>query len=114
MGVLGEELGAYFGGEAMDFSVPLRLSGTPFQVLVWRALMEIPYGASVSYGDLAERLGVKNGQRAVGMANRTNPVAVVVPCHRVVQATGALCGYAGGLWRKQRLLGLEAGQRGLF
>lgn len=111
---LGVQLGEYFAGTRQGFEIPLRLMGTPFQVRVWKALLAIPFGKTVCYSELAERLGVKNGQRAVGMANRVNPVAVVVPCHRVVQADGQLCGYAGGLWRKQHLLGLESGQRGLF
>ncbi len=105
---------AYFAGNLEVFTIPLQLRGTPFQLSVWRALQEIPYGVTICYSDLAERLGVKSGQRAVGMANRTNPVAIIVPCHRVIQASGALCGYAGGLWRKQRLLGMEAGQHSLF
>ncbi|ARU39843.1 hypothetical protein CCB80_01285 [Armatimonadetes bacterium Uphvl-Ar1] len=109
-----EQMGAYLVGDREEFDVPLRLMGTPFQVRVWKALQDVPFGATVCYSDLAERLGVRNGQRAVGMANRVNPVAVIVPCHRVIQADGQLCGYAGGLWRKQQLLGLESGQRGLF
>lgn len=108
------QVGEYFGGEREVFDIPLRLLGTPFQVRVWKALQAVPFGSTLCYSELAERLGVKNGQRAVGMANRVNPVAVIVPCHRVIQADGQLCGYAGGLWRKQQLLGLESGQRGLF
>lgn len=108
------EILEYFDGVRTEFSVPLGLVGTPFQVRVWRGLIEIGYGSTVCYSELALKLGVKNGQRAVGMANRVNPIAVIVPCHRVIQADGQLCGYAGGLWRKQQLLGLESGQRGLF
>ncbi len=104
----------YFDGRRQDFDLPMRLLGTPFQVRVWKSLRLVPFGTTVCYSELAERLGVKNGQRAVGMANRVNPVAIVVPCHRVIQSDGHLCSYAGGLWRKQQLLGLESGQRGLF
>lgn len=109
-----EQLSEYFDNKRAEFSVPIRLTGTPFQVHVWRTLEEVTYGQTICYSELAERVGVKNGQRAVGMANRQNPVAILVPCHRVIQADGQLCGYAGGLWRKQQLLGLESGQRGLF
>lgn len=108
------ELVAYFAGTLKDFTIPLRLVGTEFQRTVWNALMKIPYGQSLSYSDLATRVGVKNGQRAVGKANGDNPIAILVPCHRVVRADGDLCGYAGGLWRKQRLLAIESGQVGLF
>jgi methylated-DNA-[protein]-cysteine S-methyltransferase len=104
----------YFDNRRQEFDLPMRLLGTPFQVRVWKSLRAVPFGTTLCYSELAERLGVKNGQRAVGMANRVNPVAIVVPCHRVIQADGQLCGYAGGLWRKQQLLGLESGQRGLF
>ncbi len=108
------QLEEYFDNQRQEFDLPMRLLGTPFQVRVWKTLRAVPFGTTVCYSELAERLGVKNGQRAVGMANRVNPVAIVVPCHRVIQADGQLCGYAGGLWRKQQLLGLESGQRGLF
>lgn len=111
---VGFQLDEYFSGKREEFDIPVRLIGTPFQVRVWKVLQAIPYGKTVCYSEIAERLGVRNGQRAVGMANRVNPVAVIVPCHRVIQADGQLCGYAGGLWRKQHLLGLESGQRGLF
>ena len=90
------------------------MKGTKFQREVWKALCEIPFGQTLSYSDLASRVGVKNGQRAVGKANGDNPVSILVPCHRVVRADGDLCGYAGGLWRKQRLLAIESGQVGLF
>lgn len=108
------QLEEYFDNRRQAFDLPMRLLGTPFQLRVWKTLQEIQFGTTICYSSLAERLGVKNGQRAVGMANRVNPVAIVVPCHRVIQADGQLCGYAGGLWRKQQLLGLENGQRGLF
>lgn len=108
------QLAEYFAGMRSEFTVPVRLSGTPFQLLVWEELQRIEYGQTICYSELAHRCGIKNGQRAVGMANRQNPIAIIVPCHRVIQADGALCGYAGGLWRKQRLLGIEFGQHGLF
>ncbi len=91
---------------------PLRLDGTPFQQQVWRALRTIPHGQTVTYGWLARRVGQPQGAQAVGAANGANPVAIVVPCHRVVGANGALTGYAGGLDAKRALLALEA--RDLF
>ncbi len=112
--VLKIELDEYFDGKREEFSLPLKMRGTDFQRQVWGALREIPYGQSMSYSDLATKVGVKNGQRAVGKANGDNPVSILVPCHRVVRSDGDLCGYAGGLWRKQRLLGIESGQAGLF
>ncbi len=108
------ELREYFAGTRREFDIPLKLKGTAFQRKVWETLRTIPYGQSISYSGLAERVGVQNGQRAVGKANGDNPVSIFVPCHRVVRADGDLCGYAWGLWRKQRLLGLESGQSGLF
>lgn len=109
-----EQISEYFDGTRSEFSVPLRLTGTPFQVQVWKMLREVGFGQTICYSALAEKVGVKNGQRAVAMASRQNPIAILVPCHRVIQADGQLCGYAGGLWRKQHLLGLENGQIGLF
>lgn len=108
------ELRAYFGGEAATFSVPVRTAGTPFQERVWAALREIPHGATLSYGALAARLGDPKAGQAVGAANGQNPVAVVVPCHRVVGSDGSLTGYAGGLERKRALLALESPQTTLF
>lgn len=108
------ELEAYFAGTLKEFLSPVSFMGTPFQQSVWAALMEIPYGQTMSYTDLAEKVGIKFGQRAVGKANGDNPVSLLVPCHRVVRADGDLCGYAGGIWRKQQLLGLESGQKLLF
>ncbi len=108
------ELAAYFGGEPVAFSVPVSLGGTPFQARVWAALAEIPHGETVSYGTLAARVGDARAAQAVGAANGQNPVAVVVPCHRVVGADGSLTGYAGGLERKRALLTLESRQRSLF
>ncbi len=105
------ELARYFAGDGRGFEVPLALAGTPFQETVWRELTRIPYGETVSYQQLAERVGVASGQRAVGHANGSNRIAVVVPCHRVVNKDGKLGGYGGGLWRKQNLLRLERGER---
>jgi methylated-DNA-[protein]-cysteine S-methyltransferase len=85
------------------------MAGSPFQRRVWRALQEIPYGETTSYGEIARRVGVPSAPRAVGVANGQNPVAVIVPCHRVIGADGSLTGYGGGLERKRRLLDLEAG-----
>ena len=103
-----EQLEAYFAGELTEFDVPLQLEGTPFQRRVWEALREIPYGETRSYGEIATGLGYPMvASRAVGSANGQNPVAVIVPCHRVIGASGKLVGYGGGLDRKQLLLDLE-------
>jgi len=108
-----QQLAAYFSGELREFILPLRPAGTPFQLAVWEALRHIPYGETVSYGDLAARLGRPGAARAVGRAIALNPLPVVVPCHRVIGADGTLTGYAGGLSTKRMLLALEAGtQRG--
>jgi len=111
---LEKQLGEYFEGTRRAFDLPLELAGTPWQMKVWSALMEIPYGATTSYGSLASRLGKQGGSRAVGQANGNNAVAIVVPCHRVIQADGGLRGYGGGLHRKRWLLDLEAGVRHLL
>ncbi|MDT7855449.1 methylated-DNA--[protein]-cysteine S-methyltransferase [Rubrivirga sp. S365] len=108
------ELRAYFGGSRAPFTVPVRPEGTPFQERVWAALREVPHGETVGYGALAARLGDRGAAQAVGAANGQNPVAVVVPCHRVVGADGSLVGYAGGLARKRALLDLESRQGRLF
>ncbi|WP_420455633.1 methylated-DNA--[protein]-cysteine S-methyltransferase [Rubrivirga sp.] len=110
----GAQLAAYFAGEPVAFDVPVRLGGTPFQASVWAALRAIPHGETISYGTLAARVGDPKAAQAVGAANGQNPVAVVVPCHRVVGADGSLTGYAGGLDRKRALLDLESRQRSLF
>ena len=102
-----EQLARYFAGELTSFEVELAPSGTPFQRAVWDALTEIPYGETRSYGEIARRVGKPRAARAVGMANNANPIAVVVPCHRVVGADGSLTGYGGGLGRKRLLLDLE-------
>ncbi|ATZ23511.1 methylated-DNA--[protein]-cysteine S-methyltransferase [Streptomyces lavendulae] len=101
------ELTAYFAGELTEFTVPVRLEGTPFQRSVWEQLLRIPYGETWSYGKLAAELGKPNASRAVGLANGKNPVSIIVPCHRVIGASGAMTGYGGGLDRKVRLLELE-------
>ena len=108
------QLAAYFDGDHAPLTVPVAPRGTPFQRRVWSALAEIPRGETVSYGALATRLGQPGGAQAVGAANGQNPVAVVIPCHRVVGADGGLVGYAGGLERKRALLALESRQRSLF
>lgn len=102
-----DQLAMYFAGELIEFDVPLRMEGTAFQRRVWSALVEIPYGETISYGQLATRIGQPTASRAVGLANGRNPVAIIVPCHRVIGSTGALVGYGGGLQRKRRLLELE-------
>ncbi|MER7983255.1 methylated-DNA--[protein]-cysteine S-methyltransferase [Streptomyces sp. NPDC095817] len=104
-----EQLDAYFAGELKEFTVELRLVGTPFQRSVWDRLRKIPYGETRSYGELAEALGNLGASRAVGLANGKNPIGIIVPCHRVVGASGGLTGYGGGLDRKQRLLDFESG-----
>jgi methylated-DNA-[protein]-cysteine S-methyltransferase len=101
------QLREYFAGSLTRFTVPLELDGTPFQRAVWAGLQEIGYGQTLSYGELARRIGSPAASRAVGLANGRNPVAIVVPCHRVVGADGSLTGYGGGLDRKQFLLALE-------
>ncbi|HEX2039294.1 MAG TPA: methylated-DNA--[protein]-cysteine S-methyltransferase [Acidimicrobiales bacterium] len=102
-----DQLDAYFAGELTDFDVEIDLLGTPFQKRVWSALLDIPYGATASYGDVAAAIGQPTACRAVGMANGRNPVAIIVPCHRVIGSGGTLTGYAGGLDRKRILLDLE-------
>jgi AraC family transcriptional regulator of adaptative response/methylated-DNA-[protein]-cysteine methyltransferase len=103
------ELAAYFAGTRTTFEVPLDLKGTAFQVTVWRELLRIPYGETISYEELAARIGRPGAQRAVGLANGRNRIPIVIPCHRVIQKNGQLRGYGGGLWRKQFLLDLERG-----
>ncbi|HLK60441.1 MAG TPA: methylated-DNA--[protein]-cysteine S-methyltransferase [Chthonomonadaceae bacterium] len=101
------QLNEYFCGDRQEFDLPLAPAGTPFQKKVWQELQHIPYGATWSYGQLAAKLGNPNASRAVGRANATNPISVVVPCHRVIGTNGKLTGYGGGLPRKERLLRLE-------
>ncbi len=101
------QLDAYFGGKLREFTIPLDLRGTPFQHQVWDLLCGIPYGETRSYGQIAESLGRPKATRAVGRAIGTNPVSIVVPCHRVIGSNGTLTGYGGGLDRKAALLKLE-------
>jgi methylated-DNA-[protein]-cysteine S-methyltransferase len=101
------QLAAYFSGDLTEFDLPLAPAGTEFQRRVWAELRAIPYGQSVSYSELAGRLGNPAASRAVGLANGRNPIAIVVPCHRVIGADGSLTGYGGGLDRKRFLLALE-------
>ncbi len=102
------QLQAYFAGELREFDLPLAPEGTPFQQRVWRALCDIPYGETISYGELARRIGQPKASRAVGLANGQNPISIVVPCHRVIGANGSLTGYGGGLERKRWLLAHES------
>ena len=101
------QLTAYFAGHLTDFDLPLAPAGTAFQKRVWDELRRIPHGQTVSYGELARRIGSPNACRAVGLANGRNPLSIIVPCHRVVGANGKLVGYAGGMARKEALLALE-------
>jgi len=101
------QLEEYFAGERQTFDFPLDLRGTDFQLRCWNALLKIPYGETRTYGELAREIGCPRGFRAVGAANHDNPIAIVVPCHRVIAANGALHGYGGGLDNKRRLLELE-------
>ncbi|CQD12882.1 methylated-DNA--protein-cysteine methyltransferase [Mycobacterium europaeum] len=102
-----EQLDAYFAGELTEFDFEFELRGSEFQRRVWKALQTIPYGETRSYGRIAEQIGAPGSARAVGLANGHNPIAIVVPCHRVIGANGSLTGYGGGLDRKQTLLALE-------
>jgi methylated-DNA-[protein]-cysteine S-methyltransferase len=104
------QLEEYFAGDRTTFDIPLAAQGAPFEREVWHALEEIPYGETVSYGEIARRVGQPTAARAVGTANGRNPIAVIVPCHRVIGADGSLTGYGGGLERKRLLLELERGQ----
>ena len=107
---LGRELAGYFGGALRDFSVPIDAPGSDFQERVWAALRAIPYGETISYAELGRRVGEPRASRAIGRANGSNRIAIVIPCHRVVSSRGGLGGYGGGLWRKERLLALEGGR----
>lgn len=102
-----QQLTAYFASTLTEFDLPLQMSGTPFQRRVWEALKTIPYGTTMSYGELAQQIGQPTASRAVGLSNGRNPVSIVVPCHRVIGTTGKLTGYGGGLERKQWLLDHE-------
>lgn len=107
------QLRSYFAGDLQTFDVVLRPSGTPFQLRVWDQLSRIPYGETISYGELARRVGSPNAFRAVGQANGRNPISIIVPCHRVIGADGGIAGYGGGVDRKRFLLDLEAPARRL-
>jgi methylated-DNA-[protein]-cysteine S-methyltransferase len=107
LGLYLQQLDEYFTGKRRDFSVPLDLRGTDFQLACWHALLGIPYGETRSYRDIAQAIGHPHAYRAVGMSNNRNPVAIIVPCHRVIASSGSLCGYGGGLDIKRKLLDLE-------
>lgn len=102
-----KQLAEYFASERRQFDVPIKLAGTPFQLRVWRELVRIPFGATVSYAQLAQRIGKPNAARAVGHANGCNPISIIVPCHRVIGANGNLTGYADGVAKKRWLLAWE-------
>jgi methylated-DNA-[protein]-cysteine S-methyltransferase len=104
------QLRAYFGGELETFDLALAPQGTPFQQKVWGELCRIPYGETISYGELAKRIGNPNASRAVGLANGSNPIPIIIPCHRVIGSNGKLTGYGGGLPMKEKLLALERRQ----
>ena len=104
------QLHAYFAGELESFDLTLAPQGTPFQLTVWNRLCDIPFGETISYGELARRIGNPNASRAVGLANGSNPIPIVIPCHRVIGSNGKLTGYGGGLPIKEKLLGLERRQ----
>jgi methylated-DNA-[protein]-cysteine S-methyltransferase len=112
------QLAEYFAGERQSFDLPLAPAGTAFQRQVWNALRRIPFGATATYGDIARAVGKPAASRAIGGANHKNPIAIIIPCHRVIGADGSMTGYGGGLPRKRRLLALESrvagtGQLGL-
>ena len=104
------QLQAYFAGDLENFNLPLAPQGTPFQMEVWQRLRNIPYGQTISYGELARRIGNPKASRAVGLANGSNPIPIVIPCHRVIGSNGKLTGYGGGLPIKEKLLALERHQ----
>ena len=107
------QLEAYFSGERRSFDLELEPEGSDFEKQVWEKLLLIPYGATTTYGEIARKLGDLGASRAVGLANARNPVAIIIPCHRVIGADGGLTGYAGGMHRKRWLLAHEAGQQNL-
>jgi len=108
------QLQAYFRGEPKEFELPLALVGTPFQLRVWQRLREIPYGETISYGQLAREIGRPEASRAVGLANGSNPIPIIIPCHRVIGSNGKLTGYGGGLPIKEKLLAFESRQLALL
>jgi len=109
-----QQLAEYFAGARRSFDLPLKLAGSPFQLRVWRELVRIPYGRTITYAELARRIGRSSASRAVGHANSRNPISIIVPCHRVIGASGNLTGYAGGLDAKRWLLNREAGYSPAF
>jgi methylated-DNA-[protein]-cysteine S-methyltransferase len=109
-----EQLTEYFEGKRTQFDLPLDVEGTPFQKAVWTQLLRIPYGETRTYGEIAKAIGRPGAARAVGMANHENPIAVVIPCHRVIGRDGSLTGYAGGVQLKAQLLSIERRHRTLF
>lgn len=108
------QLRAYFAGELETFALDLAPEGTSFQQKVWDELLKIPYGETISYGELARRIGNANASRAVGLANGSNPIPIIIPCHRVIGSNGKLTGYGGGLPIKEKLLALEKRQLSLL
>jgi methylated-DNA-[protein]-cysteine S-methyltransferase len=108
------QLTAYFAAQLRVFDLPLAPKGTPFQQLVWEELLKIPYGETISYGELAHRIGNPKASRAVGLANGSNPIPIIIPCHRVIGSNGKLTGYGGGLPIKEKLLALEHKQLSLM
>lgn len=102
-----QQLDEYFDGKRQNFTIPIKIKGTQFQVAVWAALQKIPFGHTASYKDIAEQLQINKAYRAVGMANNKNKLPIIIPCHRVVGTRGNLVGYAGGLNKKKQLLDLE-------
>lgn len=109
LSMLESELSEYFEGKRTKFTVPVDVTGTPFEQLVWKELLRIPNGETCSYGQIAAAIGNPKASRAVGRANGANYLAIIIPCHRVIEANGNLRGYGGKLWRKKRLLDLESG-----
>ena len=103
-----DQLRAYFAGELTEFDLPIAAGGAPFQQRVWAELRKVPYGSTISYGELARRIGNPKAARAVGSANGDNPVSIIIPCHRVIGSNGKLTGYGGGIERKKFLLEFEA------
>lgn len=110
LGIAATQLEEYFEGKRTSFSLPLSMNGTPFRMLVWKELREIPYGTMISYKELAERCGRKNSHRAVASACGANPISIIIPCHRIISAGNGLGGYTGGLDKKAALLNLEKAQ----
>jgi methylated-DNA-[protein]-cysteine S-methyltransferase len=108
------QLQAYFRGELKAFDLPLAPEGTEFQLLVWNSLRKIPYGETISYGQLAQNIGNPKAVRAVGLANGCNPIPIIIPCHRVIGSDGSLTGFGGGLPNKKKLLALESRQMSLL